>query len=128
MPAAHLITKFCSRCEQGNQQAGEGDAGGSEEHVRGLEHHGECVHLEVSGHLHQAQTLLQQGEHYSQHQSAAQSEQGHEPAFEHEYPFQKAVPGSGGAQRAGVVTLLDDEHGEGAEDVEGHDDDHEEQD
>ena len=72
--------------------------------------------------------MLQQGENHSQHQSAAHSEQGHEPALKHENPFQQSVPGSGGAKGFGIPALLDDEHGEGTEDVEGYDDDHEEQD
>ena len=78
-----------------------------------------CVHEEAAGHLDEAEVLLGEGEAYADHKAGGEAEQGDEPAFEGEGVAEHLVGGPEAAVGLDVILLLDDEHRDAAEDIQG---------
>ena len=114
--------------EEGDEVADEGYAGDGGEDVLPLEDYGVGVHEEAAGHLDEAEVLLGEGEAYSYNQAGGEAEQGDEPSFEGEGAAEHLVGGPEAAVGLDVILLLDDQHRDAAEDVQGDDDDDENED
>ena len=72
--------------------------------------------------------LLQEGEGHSGHQADAHARQRDQAALQNEDLPDRALRGAQAEEGADIGLLLDDEHGERTEHVEGDDDDHEDED
>ena len=114
--------------EEGDDVADEGYTGDGGEDVLPLEDYGVGVHEEAAGHLDEAEVLLGKGEAYADHKTGGETEKGDQPAFQSEGAAEHLVGGPEAAVGLDVILLLDDQHRDAAEDVQGDDDDDENED
>ena len=99
--------------------ADEGYTGDGGEDVLPLEDYGVGVHEEAAGHLDEAEVLLGEGEADADDKTGGETEKGDQPAFQSEGAAEHLVGGPEAAVGLDVILLLDDQHRDAAEDIQG---------
>ena len=111
--------------EEGDDVADEGYTDDCGEDVLPLEDDRVCVHEEAARHLDETEILLGEGETDADDKAGGETEKGDQPAFQSEGAAEHLVGGPEAAVGLDVILLLDDQHRDAAEDIQGDDDDDE---